>query len=75
MTLRVMNTAVRRDSHSRRYTVRVSEETIVYRANAAVCKTCPVKAACTPSQQGRQVHRSLHAADPFLVRSYHQTED
>ncbi len=32
-----------------------------YRAPATVCNVCPVKAACTPSTQGRQVHRSFHA--------------
>ena len=39
-----------------------SEEKVVYRAEAAVCNACPVKADCTPSDQGRDVHRSFHAA-------------
>lgn len=58
----------------RRYTVRVSEETVVYRANAAMCRACSVKDACTGSQQGRQVHRSFYASYQERVRSYHQTE-
>lgn len=32
-----------------------------YQADAATCNTCPLKAACTPSLSGRQVHRSFHA--------------
>ena len=45
-----------------------------YRATATVCNACPVKAACTPSNQGRQVHRSFHAAYLDRVRGYHETE-
>src|SRR5205823_10057827 len=35
-----------------------AEGTVVYRADAAACNACPVKAACTRSNQGRSVHRS-----------------
>jgi len=45
-----------------------------YQAVAAVCNACPVKAACTPSMQGRQVHRSFHAEYLDRVRSYHETK-
>ena len=45
-----------------------------YRAAPTVCNACPVKAACTPSTQGRQVHRSFHAACLDRVRGYHETE-
>src|SRR5262249_811937 len=45
-----------------------------YSADAAACNACPLKAQCTPSNHGRQVHRSFHA--PYLerVKGYHQTE-
>lgn len=46
-----------------------------YQANAATCNACPVKTACTASTQGRQVHRSFHAAHLDRVRGYHATED
>jgi hypothetical protein len=45
-----------------------------YRADAASCNACPVKAACTPSAHGRQVHRSFHAEHLDRVRRYHETE-
>jgi transposase len=32
-----------------------------YQADAAACHACPLKAECTPSSSGRQVHRSFHA--------------
>ncbi len=34
-----------------------------------------MKAACTPGNAGRVVHRSFHAAYLDRVRSYHQTEE
>ena len=46
-----------------------------YRAAPTVCNRCPVKAACTTSTQGRQVHRSFHAACLDRVRGYHETEE
>src|SRR5436305_12988638 len=49
-------------------------EKVEYRANAATCNACPLKAQCTPSEQGRQVHRSFYASHLERVRSYHQTE-
>lgn len=45
-----------------------------YSAEAAMCNACPLKAQCTPSDQGRQVHRSFHASYLERVRGYHQTE-
>ncbi len=44
-----------------------------YSADADTCNVCPLKAQCTPSDQGRQVHRSFHASYLERVRSYHQT--
>ena len=46
---------------------------MVYRAEAAACNACPVKAACTPGTTGRHVHRSLHEAYLERVRAYHAT--
>jgi transposase len=44
-----------------------------YSAEAATCNACPLKAQCTPSNQGRLVHRSFHASYLERVRGYHQT--
>jgi hypothetical protein len=44
-----------------------------YRANAATCNACPLKAQCTPSPSGRQVHRSFHADYLERVKGYSQT--
>ncbi len=45
-----------------------------YRADPATCNACPLKAQCTPSDHGRQLHR--HFAEAYLdrVRGYHQTK-
>ncbi|HEX6552598.1 MAG TPA: transposase [Ktedonobacteraceae bacterium] len=44
-----------------------------YSADPAVCNACPLKAQCTPSDRGRQVHRSFHASYLERVKGYHQT--
>jgi transposase len=51
-----------------------TEGLVVYRAEATTCNTCPVKAACTASDEGRMVHRSLYAEYLERVRGYHETE-
>src|SRR5215207_2902645 len=51
-----------------------TEEEVVYRAEAATCNACPVKASCTASDRGRIVHRSFHEEYLDTVRSYHATE-
>ncbi len=48
-------------------------EKVEYRADAAACNACPLKAQCTSSQQGRQLHRSFHASYLERVKGYHQT--
>jgi hypothetical protein len=58
----------------KRETAKYSEEVVVYRANAANCKACPVKAACTTSNHGRIVHRSFYADYLEKVRGHHATE-
>jgi hypothetical protein len=57
----------------RRRKVKYTQGVVVYRADAATCNACPLKAACTESGQGRQVHRSLYAEYLDRVRAYHQT--
>ena len=59
----------------RRFRRSFREERVQYRARAAVCNACPVKAACTPSNAGRVVHRSFHADYLDRVRGYHETEE
>jgi Transposase DDE domain len=45
-----------------------------YRADAVVCNACPLKARCTPSDHGRQLHRSFHAEAMERVKAYEETE-
>ncbi len=52
----------------------IKAEKVEYRAEAAECNACPMKAACTPSDHGRQVHRSFHAEYLERVQGYHETE-
>jgi Transposase DDE domain len=49
-------------------------EKVEYRADAATCNACSLKAQCTPSAHGRQVHRSFHASYLERVKGYHQTK-
>ena len=57
----------------RRYHVEYTAQKVEYRGDPATCNACPLKAQCTPSDQGRGVHR--HFAEPYLerVRAYHET--
>jgi transposase len=57
----------------RRRKAKYTEGVVVYRADAAICNACPLKAACTESSQGRQVQRSLYVEYLDRVRSYHET--
>jgi transposase len=50
-----------------------TEELVVYRAEAAICNACPLKARCTASEHGRTVRRSFHEAYLDRVRGYHTT--
>jgi transposase len=56
----------------RRRKAKYTKGVVVYRAEAATCNACPLKAACPKSRQGRQVHRSLYAEYLDRVRAYHQ---
>ena len=57
----------------RRRKAKYADETVVYRAEAATCNACPLKAQCTGSDHGRQVSRSFHEDVLDRVRSYHAT--
>lgn len=46
---------------------------IQYRADAATCNACPVKAQCTESPRGRHVHRSFFADYVERAKGYQQT--
>jgi len=50
-----------------------TERVVVYQADAGTCNACPVKAACTASNHGRQVRRPFEAEYLDRVRAYHQT--
>ncbi len=49
-------------------------EKVEYRSDAATCNACPLKAQCTLSDHGRQLHRSFHASYLERVKGYHQTK-
>jgi transposase len=57
----------------RRFRTEYQAEKVEYRADPATCNACPLKAQCTLSNQGRQVHRSFHASYLERVKGYHQT--
>lgn len=62
------------DHPLRRYRTEYTAEKVEYRADAATCNACPVKAACTPSAHGRSVHRHFDEAYLDRVRAYHAGE-
>src|SRR5690606_6914330 len=51
-----------------------SEYEDVYRADAALCNACPVKAACTNSKSGRHLRRSFFQDVLDRAAGYHETE-
>ena len=57
----------------RRRKTKHTEGVVVYRADAMTCNACPLKAACTESNRGRQVQRSVYAEYLDRVQAYHQT--
>ena len=57
----------------RRLRAKYTTEVVIYRADAATCNACPLKARCTASDAGRQVCRSFHADYLDRVRAYHGT--
>src|SRR5215207_2393940 len=57
----------------KRETAKYGEQVVVYRAHAATCNACPVKAGCTTSDHGRIVHRSFYAEYLDRVQGYHAT--
>lgn len=58
----------------RRSRIEWKAEKTEYQADGAVCNACPLKAKCTSSDAGRQLHRSFHAAAMEKVKSYEGTE-
>ena len=59
----------------RRKANHTTRKIVLYRADAAVCNACPMKAACTPGVHGRGIARSFDADYLERVRGYHATED
>jgi transposase len=59
----------------RRRKISYGQEKVLYRADAAICNACPVKADCTASDHGRQIARPFDADYLDRVRGYHETED
>ncbi len=53
---------------------RKSEAVLVYRAAAATCNACPVKADCTNSTSGRHIFRSFYQAYLDQAAAYRATE-
>ena len=52
------------------YTERVAK----YRADAAICNSCALKAKCTSANSGRLLRRSFDERYVERVRAYHETE-
>ena len=73
-TPRATPTAARRGSRCRAARPSTPRKRCVYRADAATCNACPVKAECTASDHGRIVHRSFYEDYLDKVRGYHATE-
>lgn len=61
------------DQPLRRRKAKYTEGVVVYQAEAATCNACPLKAACTASNHGRQVRRPFQAEYLDRVRAYRQT--
>ncbi len=51
-----------------------TEDALVYQAQAQVCNACPVKAQCTKSNKGRQIHRSFFQVYLDRVQAYQETD-
>jgi hypothetical protein len=58
----------------RRCRTEFTAKKVEYRAAVASCNACPMKAACTPSDHGRAVHRHFEEAYLDRVRAYHAGE-
>jgi hypothetical protein len=46
---------------------------MVYRAPASACNTCPSKAACTDSDNGREIERRIPRGLEFGMQRFHRT--
>jgi len=46
--------------------------TVIYRASAATCNACPSKAACTDSNQGREIERSNVCELEYGIALFHR---
>jgi hypothetical protein len=77
LTLRMMalmiSIIVGRRQALRPFRRELKAEKVEYRADPATCNACPVKAQCTESDHGRQLHRSFYADYVERVKGYHQT--
>jgi Transposase DDE domain len=49
------------------------KQEVQYRADAAICQVCPVKAQCAPNTRSRYVHRSSFADYLERAKAYEQT--
>src|SRR5215472_10889143 len=45
---------------------------VIYRASAATCNACPSKAACTGSNQGREIERSNVSELEYGIARFHR---
>lgn len=61
------------DQPLRRFIIKKDDEVVVYRAEAAACNACPLKADGAASDHGRQVRRLFYADYLDRVRGCHAT--
>jgi hypothetical protein len=50
-------------------------DTIIYRASARDCATCPMKEQCCPNMTSRKIHRSVHEKARDVARNIATTPD
>ena len=53
---------------------RKSEQVYVYKAEASICNSCPVKVECTDSKSGRHIFRSFFQEELDRVKAYQETD-
>jgi transposase len=50
-------------------------DTIIYRASARDCATCPMKEQCCPNMMSRKIHRSIHEQARDVARNIAETPE
>jgi transposase len=62
-----------RDQQLTRWTSKTEAQAVLYRADAAICNACPLKAQCTDSTSGKALRRSWFQEELDRVKGYWDT--